>query len=150
MSGQLSTTRSHRSEKLRRLGTSTAVFDLHLSKDQLEFNYAFRQRGELRINLAGKVFYLKVGCKGGKVPPELAQFVKKLDSRWAVKGVTSAGYSSDVAVVEEYARRLPAHLAPKQIRCLGSYSASSSCRSLIAQAQIHHFSGVQGFHLCHS
>ncbi len=103
-----------------RLGTSTAAFDLHFSKDQLQFNYAFRQRGELRISLAGKVFYLTVGCKAGKVSSELAQVVvKKLDSRWAVKGVTAAllqaaGYSSDVKVVEEYAGSLPAHLAVSQ------------------------------------
>jgi len=29
----------------------------------------------LRIDLAGKVFYLKVDCKAGKVSPELAQMV---------------------------------------------------------------------------
>jgi len=46
-----------------RLGTSTAAFDLHFSKDQLQFNYAFRQRGESRISLAGKFSYLTVGCK---------------------------------------------------------------------------------------
>ncbi len=85
------------------------------SRDQ--FNFAFRQRGDLRISLAGKVFYLTLGCKAGRVSPELAQVVvKKLVSRWAVKGVTAAllqatGYSSDVKVVEEYAGSLPAHLA---------------------------------------
>ena len=64
---------------------------LHSGKEQLQFNYAFRQRGELKINLAGQLFYLNVGCKAGKVSPELAQLVvKQLDSRWAVKGVTSA------------------------------------------------------------
>ncbi|DBA89326.1 TPA: hypothetical protein ACH3X2_004770 [Trebouxia sp. C0005] len=100
-----------------RLGTSTAAFDLHFGKEQLQFNYAFRQRGELKINLAGKVFYLKVGCKAGKVSPELAQVVvKQLDSRWAVKGVTSAllqaaGYNSDVKVMEECAGSLPSHLS---------------------------------------
>ena len=99
-----------------RLGTSTAAFDLHFSRDQLQFNYTFRQRGELRISLAGKVFYLTVGCKAGRVSPELAQVVKKLDSRWAVKGVRAAllqaaGYSSDVNVVKEYAGSLRAHLA---------------------------------------
>ena len=100
-----------------RLGTATAAFDLHFSKDQLQFSYAFRQRGQLRIRLVDKDFYLTVGCKAGKVPPDLAQVVvKKLDSRWAVKGVTSAllqaaGYSSDVTVTEEYAGSLPAHLA---------------------------------------
>ena len=63
----------------RRYGCSEAR---HLGKDQLQFNYAFRQRGELRISLAGKVFYLTVGCKAGKVSPELAQIVvKKLFSR---------------------------------------------------------------------
>ena len=47
----------------------------------------------------------------------MAQFVvERLDSRWAVKGVTSAllqaaVYSSDVAIVEDYAGSLPAHLA---------------------------------------
>ena len=30
-----------------------------------QFDYAFRQREELKVNLAGKVFYLKVGCKAG-------------------------------------------------------------------------------------
>ena len=100
-----------------RLGTSTAAFDLHFGQDQLQFNYAFRQRGELKINLAGKVFYLKVGCKAGRVSPELAQVVvKQLDSRWAVKGVTTAllqaaGYSSDVTVMEECAGSLPSHLS---------------------------------------
>ncbi len=56
-------------------GSSTAAFDPQFNRDQLEFNYASRQRGELRIDLAGKVFYLKVDCKAGKVSPELAQMV---------------------------------------------------------------------------
>ena len=120
MFGQLSTTRS--TTKLvamdaQRLGTSTVALDLHFSKGHLQFNYTFRQRGELRIDLAGTDFYLKLGCKAGRISPDLAQVVvKKLDSRWAVKGVTSAllqaaGYSSDVTVTEEYAGSLPAHLA---------------------------------------
>ena len=95
-----------------RLGSSTAAFDLHF---QLELSFAFRERGQLTRNLA--LFYLKRVCKAGRASPEMAQIlVRKLDSRWDVKGVTSAllqtaRYSSDVAVFEEYAGSLPAHLA---------------------------------------
>ena len=43
------------------------------------------------------------------------------------------------------------HRAPREIGCLSSSSASSSCRSLIVRAPlIHHISGAQGFRICHS
>ena len=39
-----------------RLGSSTAAFVLPFSMGQLEFHYAFGEHGELRLNLAGRVF----------------------------------------------------------------------------------------------
>ena len=99
-----------------RLGSPTASFDLHFAKEHLQFSQAYRQRGQMRISLAGKDCYLTVGCKGGGVAPELAQVVvKQLDPRWVVQGVTSAllhtaGYT-DVTVEEEHAGGLPSHLS---------------------------------------
>ena len=98
-----------------RLGSPTASFDLHFAKEHLQFSQAYRQRGQMRISLAGKDCYLTVGCKGGGVAPELAQVVvKQLDPRWVVQGVTSAllhtaGYT-DVTVEEEHAGGLPSHV----------------------------------------